>query len=288
MPANLLRALKNIASYGNNDLGVYFARSARSQVRINVAGEKLEFFVKDAFCDCFNLPLQDKERKYSEVFSWSGNQNNPPDAILRNGDAFEIKKMDKLKNAIQLNSSPPKDKCYSNDSRMVQATRDCEDQKWTEKDLFYVVGATPKERIKYLFFVQGTCYAAKREVYERIEKPLKKGIEDRIKVNGIEGGNETNELGRINRVDPLGITNLRIRGMWTIQNPIQVFEYVYKFNERQNFSLTALMLKSKFDSYPTEDIKALNQAKIKVVPAKIKDPNNRAKWLDAQLITSGW
>ena len=28
---------------------------------------------------------------------------------------------------------------------------------------------------------------------------------------------ETKELGRVNQVDPLGITNLRIRGMWQIE-----------------------------------------------------------------------
>ena len=37
---------------------------------------------------------------------------------------------------------------------------------------------------------------------------------------------ETNELGRVNKVDPLGITYLRIRGMWGIENPIKVFNYV--------------------------------------------------------------
>ena len=29
----------------------------------------------------------------------------------------------------------------------------------------------------------------------------------------------TNEIGKLKRVDPLGITNLRIRGMWNIENP---------------------------------------------------------------------
>ena len=62
-------------------------------------------------------------------------------------------------------------------------------------------------------------------------------------MNGIEGGSKTVELGRINRVDPLGITNLRIRGMWMIANPLRVFEYVYKYNSRQNFALIALMKK---------------------------------------------
>jgi hypothetical protein len=285
MPNNLLNALKNIIEYNNNDLKDY---SARAHIGINAAGEQLELFVKDAFCGCFDFPMQEKEQKHSEVFSWLGNQNNPPDAIVRNGDAFEIKKMENLKNSIQLNSSPPKDKCYYDDSRIIQAVKNCEKHTWQEKDLFYVVGCTQAKKVRYLFFVQGTCYAASREVYARIEKPLKKGIDECISLNGIEGGKQTNELGRVNRVDPLGITDLRIRGMWTIKNPLKVFDYIYRYDDRQNFSLIALMLKSKFDSYPKEDIEALNHPKIKISPVKIKDPNNCANRLDAQLITSGW
>lgn len=34
---------------------------------------------------------------------------------------------------------------------------------------------------------------------------------------------DTRELGKLNKVDPLGITYLRIRGMWGIENPFQVF-----------------------------------------------------------------
>ena len=193
-------------------------------------------------------------------FSWLGNQNFPPDLIIRSGDAFEIKKIESIRpSTIALNSSHPKDKLYHNDLRITDACKKCDGGKWENKDLFYVVGCTQNGQIKYLFFIQGTCYAAERNVYERIEKRIKQGVEECIRLNGIEGGSETVELGRINRVDPLGITNLRIRGMWMIENPIRVFEYIYHYNPNQDFSLIALMKKEKFETYPQEDRAAISQ-----------------------------
>ena len=37
---------------------------------------------------------------------------------------------------------------------------------------------------------------------------------------------ETEELGRINMIDSLGITKLRVRGMWISQNPWKVFSLI--------------------------------------------------------------
>ncbi len=287
MPTNILRAIKNISNYGKNDLKDY---SSTYLIRINAAGEALEFFVKDAFCDSFTRPKNDKEELHRASFSWLGNQNFPPDLIIRMGDAFEIKKIESLRpSTIALNSSHPKDKLYHDEKRITDACKRVDGGGWKEKDLYYVVGCTQNGKIKYLFFVQGTCYAAEREVYERIERRIKIGVEDCIRLNGIEGGSETVELGRINRVDPLGITNLRIRGMWMIENPIRVFDYIYHYNSNQDFTLIALMKKDKFDSYPHEDREALIQdSSIKVKSVKIKDPNNPAEIIDAQLITVGW
>jgi hypothetical protein len=286
MPTNILRAIKNISLFGKNDLKDY---SSTYLIRINAAGEALEFFVKDAFCNSFTRLKQEKEELHRNSFSWLGNQNFPPDLIIRNGDAFEIKKIESLKpSTIALNSSHPKDKLYHNEMRITDACKKCDGGNWENKDLFYVVGCTQNSRIRYLFFIQGTCYAAERNTYERIEKRIKTGVEECIRLNGIEGGSETVELGRINRVDPLGITNLRIRGMWMIENPIRVFDYVYHYNANQNFSLIALMKRDKFDSYPMEDKNGIKGTNIQSKTVKIKDPNNPAELMDAELITVGW
>jgi hypothetical protein len=288
MPPSILRAICNIADFRNNNLKEY---SSTYLIRINVTGEALEFYVKDAFCNSFTQPKQEKEEMHRTAFSWLGNQNFPPDLIIRGGDAFEIKKIESLRpSTIALNSSHPKDKLYHSDKRITDACKRCDTGNWQSKDLFYVIGCTQEGRIRYIFFVQGTCYAAERDVYERIEQRVKQGVEECIRLNGIEGGSETVELGRINRVDPLGITNLRIRGMWMIENPIRVFDYINHYNTNQDFSLIAIMKKEKFDSYPQEDKDAISQNRrdINSKATKIKDPNNPAELMDVQLITLGW
>ena len=36
--------------------------------------------------------------------------------------------------------------------------------------------------------------------------------------------------GKIKKVDPLGITDLRVRGMWSIFHPVRVFDYLPKMD----------------------------------------------------------
>src|SRR5699024_11579610 len=61
-----------------------------------------------------------------------------------------------------------------------------------------------------LWFVYGDCYCADKSYYERIADTIKDGVSS---IPDVDFG-ETKELGRVNKVDPLGITYLRIRGMW--------------------------------------------------------------------------
>ena len=90
-------------------------------------------------------------------------------------------------------------------------------------------------------------------------------------------------------MDPLGITNFRIRGMWEIENPVRVFSYLYKVDEKGSFSLVALMTKQKYDSFPQEDRAALESIKeIKSKTVEVKNPNNPAQLMQAQLITLVW
>ena len=50
---------------------------------------------------------------------------------------------------------------------------------------------------------------------------------------------DSNELGRINNVDHLGNTYLRIRGMWAMKTPWRVFDIPIDDNKR--FTMTAVM-----------------------------------------------
>lgn len=280
--SNVLKAFNNIVNFGSNDLSSY---SSTYLIRINAVGEQLEYYVKDAFANSFTDKQPKKEKKYSEVFSYQGSQNNPPDLILKRGDAFEIKKIGSPKSHIQLNSSPPKDRLYFTDPRITTECKECEgEEAWGTKDLFYIIGYVLKGKINYLMFAQGVCYAAPKAVYERLDNALRNRIDSVINSLGLEK-KDTVELGRVTKVDSLGITDLRIRGMWIIQNPIIAFSDHYQWNENSGFSLVGLMTKSKYDSFPSEDRHKLeNNDQIQVKDMKIKDPNDSARRMEAKII----
>lgn len=106
-------------------------------------------------------------------------------------------------------------------------------------------------------------------------------------ISGVEFA-ETKELGRVNRVDPLGITYLRVRGMWGIENPFSVFDYVYKRDYSKKFNFMALINNEKyysFDNYSTLEKMCENIVGLKIADIKIKNPNNPAQLKEAKLIT---
>ena len=279
MGNNILSAIYNIAKFKNNNLKEY---ASEYLIRINAVGEQLEFFFKDAIANSLKESQKDKENNYSQVFSWLGSQNNPPDIIINKGDAFEIKKIENPGSSLALNSSPPKDVLHSDDSRVTSACRNCEEN-WKEKDIFYVIGHTKNNKIKYLFIIQGKCYSAGKEYYDRLHNPLKDEINSVLKEKGY-AEEKTVELGKVKKVDPLGRTLLRIRGMWSIENPLKSFSEFCKLNGKE-FSLFAILEKEKYNSYPKEDIDKLENSKeISIEDIKIKDPNNPVKLIDTKLI----
>lgn len=277
METNLLVAIKNLVENPVTHLVAQY----RSSNRANNMGDALEYYIKDLFCN--SLDEQNFEKKneiYSQYFSYLGNQNNPPDIIIKHGDAVEVKKIEGLRSGIALNSSYPKDKLYYDSPMITNACKSCEN--WREKDLVYVIGVSTDSVLKSLWFVYGDCYAADKEIYERIRGKISKGVTE---LEGVEFSN-TKELGRVNRVDPLGITYLRIRGMWGIENPVRVFDYI-PCEQSPELSVNALMLADKYNSFPEQDRKALENMKnsgLEIKDVKIKSPNNPAKLLEAKLI----
>src|SRR3989338_4720355 len=279
METNILIALKNLVK----DPVTNLVSRYRGVNRANSMGDALEFYIKDLFCNSLNEEnLVKKDEAYSKYFSYLGNQNNPPDIMIKSGDAIEVKKVEGLDAGIALNSSYPKDKLFSDSSMITTACRNAEN--WREKDLIYTIGVVKEDKSKALWFIYGNCYSANKEVYERIRDKISKGVNE---LQSVEFS-ETNELGRVNKVDPLGITYLRIRGMWGIENPIKVFNYVAPVNRNVELSVNALMLKEKYLSFPEKDRKNLEKLvgdKFTIKDIKIKSPNNPAKLLDAKLLT---
>jgi hypothetical protein len=276
--SNLLKAIKSIVENPIVEVKTHYSGNNR----VNSVGDTLENYVKDIFANSFGLPEIERSKKFNDVFSYLGNSHNPPDIMLHNGDAIEIKKVQGTSNPLALNSSYPKAKLFADSPMLTNTCRKCED--WSEKDIIYIVGYTSDSEIKHLRFVYGDCFVANKEVYEKIKNTISSGISE---IPDVEF-TETNELGKVKKVDPLGITDLRIRGMWHIDSPYKVFSYLNKDDANARFQISCLMRIDKFNSFPKEDKLALQnfkKANYCFEEIKIKNPDNPAQLLDCVLIT---
>jgi NgoPII restriction endonuclease len=274
--SNLLKAIKTIIENPITEVSRHYA----SRNRANSVGDALENYIKDVFCGTINESNENlRLSKIESVFSWSGNQNQPPDLILKNGDAIETKKIQSPDAALALNSSHPKSKVYFGTTNRHHV----ETKPWQNKDIIYAIGCTNDSNLKYLWFVYGDCFVADKEIYEKIKQTISAGINS---ISGVEF-TETKELGKVKKVDPLGVTDLRIRGMWHIENPNKIFRYINPLDESSIFQLSCLMRAEKFDSFPSEDknfLLSCTAPNYSIQDVKIKNPNNPSQRMDAKLI----
>lgn len=261
-------------------------RIGYSHNRANNMGEALEEYIKDLFASTINEEdFKIRNIALSNTFSYLGNQNNPPDSMLHGGDAIEVKKIEGWNAPLALNSSYPKHKLYADSPMISKACREAEN--WKEKDIIYIVGVFNKRinNLDSLAFVYGEDYCASKEVYESIITPIKDTITDATAhLEQIK----SKELAHINKVDPLGITYLRIRNMWGIENPFKVFAYIYERNPHNKFNFMCIINNDKFYSFDnTPDLYNLAQKNnnLSIQDVKIKNPDNPAKMYDAKLIT---
>lgn len=276
---NIIDAICEIVSNPQYKLKDY----SDSHNRANSMGSALEEYVKDIFSGAVGVADEVlRNQLISENFSYVGNQNNPPDSILKDGDAIEVKKIESIDSALALNSSYPKAKLFANSLMISKACRECE--QWDVKDMIYTVGVVKDNNLSSLSMVYGVDYCAEQATYERIKHTIKMGVES---IPSVEFA-ETKELGRVNRVDPLGITYLRVRGMWGIENPFKVFSYVYTRDSSKEFNFMALINSDKFNLFANKDklYKMVAACKsLKIEEVRIKNPNNPALLSSAVLIS---
>ena len=276
---NIISAIINLVENPKIEL----IRKGSSHNRANNMGEALEEYIKDLFANTVDIEdEQERNVAISTTFSYLGNQNNPPDSMLHGGDAIEVKKIENKNSALALNSSYPKAKLFAVSPMIKKECRECEN--WTVKDMIYAVGVVKGNNLESLAFVYGEDYCANKETYENIKTTIKNGIGS---ITDVEF-TESKELGHVNRVDPLGITYLRIRGMWGIENPFTVFKYVYQCNQNNKFNFMCIINTDKFGSFENtselyELVKTNN--KLKIQDVHIKNPNNPAQLREAKLIT---
>lgn len=280
MGTNIIKSIINLV---NNPI-IRLREYSESHNRANNMGEALEEYVKDIFAGTvYEMDNASRNRSISQCFSYLGNQNNPPDSIIRGGDAIEVKKIESKTSGLALNSSYPKAKLFSTSNMITDACIRCE--QWTEKDIIYVVGVLNNNILSNLCMVYGVDYAASEELYKRIKSVISLGVNS---IQGVEFS-ETNELGRVNRVDPLGITYLRVRGMWGIDNPMKVFNYVYHRDDTKDFNFMALININKYESFFEDTVQLEHLATevegLSITDVEIKTPDNPAALRNAKLIT---
>lgn len=275
---NIIDAIINLVNNPVTRLVEYY----QGKNRANNAGDSLEEYIKDLFANTFEMPENERLEKISEVFSYLGNNSNPPDAMLNGGDAIEVKKIESDNSALALNSSYPKHTMLASSPMISAACKKAE--RWNEKDIIYIVGVVKQNNLKHLSMVYGMDYCASDECYSRIKSTIKNGVES---ISGVEFA-ESRELGHINKVDPLGVTYMRVRGMWGIENPWKVFNYVYTRDKTKNFTFMSIINDDKWKTFDnTNNLIQLEQRveALNIENIKIKNPDNPAKLNSAKLIT---
>lgn len=280
MKNNILKAIINLVQTPTYELKEFY----NNHNRANNMGDALEEYIKDVFAGTYSIKdEQQRLEQISETFSYLGNNANPPDAMLKNGDAIEVKKIQNSNASLALNSSYPKHKLFSDSAMISNNCRYAEE--WNEKDIIYAVGVVDENKLINLSFVYGLDYCASEETYTKIKSKIKDGVEA---IPGVEIS-ETRELGRVNKVDPLGITYLRVRGMWGIENPWTVFKYVYERELNKEFNFFSIINEEKYADFSKEDRKEfedfVNNSDLNMTKVKIKNPDNPAILNVAYLIT---
>ena len=235
--------------------------------RINDVGAKYEEFVLQGYKSM---------NANSSPFSYIDHSNNPPDFMVMNGEALEVKKFKagKAVSRIALNSSFPKDILHSSSPLLTAECKNCE--KWTQKPHVYQLAKCSATSIEDMFICYGTCLAANQDKYIRLFKSVKDGV------GKIHGNSPGNELGKFKKIDPLNRTSLRVRGMWEIETPWKAFGHLLSprpKNYTKSFRL--LTLKSDFEILYNSNTLPNGVFRKDVL---IDDPNNGAKMLDAVLL----
>lgn len=278
--SNIINAIINLVNNPITDIKEYY----KGNNRANNTGDALEEYVKDIFSNTFNDDVSTREKKIKQTFSYLGNSSNPPDAVLINGDVIEVKKIESKNSAIALNSSYPKQKLYRNSSMINKNCKEIDGGNWREKDVIYVVGVVSKgNNLAHLCMVYGSDYCASDRTYSTIKETIKTGVESIPNIVFVE----SKELGHINKVDPLGVTYMRVRGMWGIDNPWKVFSYIYERDMEKQFNFMSIINEEKWNSFDNTDVLidlSRERSNLKISDVKIKNPDDVNETKNVKLV----
>lgn len=288
MGSNIVKAIINVCKYNERpNLSKYAAikKQETDSNRAKAMGSELESYSKDIFTDAYNIDVfEDKVNKYNDVLSYLGGSKNPPDFMIKDGAAVEVKKVEST-GELQLNSSSPKKTLKVTSDKITEECRNCEPG-WTEKDMVYIIANQKKDTkiVQSIWLIDARAYIADEEVYAQAFKKVKSAIE---KIEGVSSV-DSKELARIDSIDGLDITKLRVRAMWTLQHPTTLFNRFVDGDDINKFRVYGLILKETFESYPDEDLSELHEliesGKVIIKDEKVTDPDDKDKELEVVLL----
>jgi len=283
METNLLAAINNIVNNPITDIITYY----KTTKRFNKVEKAIELYIKDIFCNANNFDsVSDKLEVFSKYFAFFDNFYSLPNIIIRNGDGIAVRTINSTNAPIELYNFYPRDKLYKQDS--IMAKHSIENEEWQEKDLLYIIIELNNQCLKSIWFLYGDCFIADKEIYEYIQSKVVQGLLKSPKAH--VSTNNPNVLGVVEHIDPLDITSLQVEGTWFIENPNLVFEDYFDPDIQNQFSIHAVLLKTKYDSFPIAQRKNLEKLQDKdknfnIKDVKIRWPNNTVKLLEAKFIS---
>lgn len=228
--------------------------------RVNNVGDALETYVQDLFIGQYDLPDDLRLQQLSEIFSYKGNTSNPPDLMLKGGDAIEVKKIESRNSDLAFNSSYPKAKLLIDNPMITTACKMAEN--WQKKDMLYAVGIMNGENLQSLAFVYGDDYFSNDGYYNQIQDLILS--------------------------DKQHIATAELKVNWRAKSPFKVFDYIYESNANANFDFMAIINDEKW--YQLNNASVLkttikNNSNAQLQKVEIKNPNSEHGYKGAYLIT---
>ena len=255
MANNIIHAIINLLRHPVTDLQANYV----SRNRANSMGDALERYVQDLFINGFNLDEMARMQAISAHFSYMGNASNPPDAMLKGGDALEVKKIESRNADLAFNSSYPKAKLHISHPMITAGCRGAED--WVEKDMLYAVGTVEQNKLKALAFVYGEDYFAVEDVYKSL-------------FTNVTNCNE--------------VVKFDMPTKCYAKNPFEVFEYISPFNNAHAFKFMVIINEKKWQNFSnTNELQKIIACKpnLSLRDVQIKNPNIKNAYKNAKLIT---
>lgn len=234
-----------------------------SAISINSSGERMEYLIKDLLADSIDKESADeKAAEHKKYLSWLGSQNHPPDLMIRDGPAIEVKKSGGKHRKLQLNSSTPRTKLRSDMKRVNSDCTTCEDDigGWKEKDMVYALGSgVTKSEFGFIWVVYGDCWCDDAEVYESVTEDLQDAIEQSPPSNGTLD-TSGNEIAKVRNVGSGMGAEQRTRSMWSIGHPARMFStYIDNYETKVDTGnpMFVVLPSEKFEDQPEQKLEEI-------------------------------